>query len=438
MKTKITLCLCILIATNAWAQTTLDIDSAVSQALENNLSLRRSEMDTLSAKRKYDRSWNSLIPSLGAGAMIAHPTSITDSIPPAQDVWTPGLSLSASLSLSPAIFANIKATKQEYEAGRINYAAARQELEFQVRRLYYQLLLLKANAELADLNIESAQSRYEQTVSLQRAGRASNLDELSARLDVQTQKASVQNAWSVYNNALDSLKYLLLIPMEENIILQGDLRNYTVSNDNIESLNASGMSNESMQMSVLRQSITTIEVQRKAARLRSYAPALTFSWNAAPLYIDQASEWRDSSGQFSIALSFKLDNYLPWSSAKEQIDSLNDAITSQQSLLTESAINHQNTVQKLLRDIVRSQDSIETLHLNITLAEETLRMYTESYMSGAVDLQTLNSTRDNLRTAQNRLLSEQFNLLSSILELEKELNIPFGSITAIQGIAPEI
>jgi hypothetical protein len=45
-----------------------------------------------------------------------------------------------------------------------------------------------------------------------------------------------------------------------------------------------------------------------------------------------------------------------------------------------------------------------------------------------VDLQTLNATRDSLRTTQNKLLAEQFNLLSAILELEKELNLPFGSI----------
>lgn len=421
MKNNILLCLCFLIGTTAWAEIIFDIDSAVTRALENNLSLKRSEADTLSTKRKYDRSWNTLIPSLSAGAMAAHPSSITGSIPEAADIWTPGFSLSASISITPAIFANINQTKQEYEAGLINYASARQELEFQVRRLYYQILLLKANADLAAVNVESAQNRYVQIVSLQRAGRASNLDELSARLDVQTQQTNAQSAQASYNNALDSLKYFLMIPMGETVVLQGDLQNFTVNTTN-------NISNESMQMGVLRQSISVIEAQRKTAQLRSYAPSLNFSWNAAPLYRDQTGEWKDSSGQFSITLSFKLDNYLPWSPAKEQIDSLNDAITKQQSLLAESAVNHQNTVQKLLRDIERSQDSIETLRLNITLAEETLRMYTESYRSGALDLQTLNNTRDNLRTAQNRLLSEQFNLLSTILELEKELNIPFGSI----------
>jgi outer membrane protein TolC len=334
--------------------------------------------------------------------------------------------------LSPAIFANINQTRQEYEAGRLNYAAARQELEFQVRRLYYQILLLKANAELAELNIESARSRHEQTIALQRVGRASNLDELSAQLDLQTQASNAQNALAAYDNALDSLKYFLMIPMDETIHLLGDIQNFIRENYNP----ATGVSSESMQMSVLRQSINVIEAQRRAAQLRSYAPSLNLSWNAAPLYMNQypdplgdpVREWRDSNSQFSVSFSFRLDNYLPWSSAREQIDSLNDTVVKQQSQLAETAINHQNTVQKLLRDITRSEETIENLRLNVTLAEETLRMYTESYMSGALDLQTLYSTRDNLRTAQNRLLSEQLTLLSTILDLEKELNIPFGSI----------
>jgi outer membrane protein TolC len=94
----------------------------------------------------------------------------------------------------------------------------------------------------------------------------------------------------------------------------------------------------------------------------------------------------------------------------------------------EASINHQNNVQKLLRDIGRSVETLETINLNILLAEETLRMHEESFSRGAADLQALNNTRDNLRAVQNRLLSEQFNLLSSILELERELNVPFGSI----------
>ncbi|MDR2543506.1 MAG: TolC family protein [Treponema sp.] len=426
MKTKIAFFLFTLISINAWAEILLDIDSAVSRALQNNLSLERSRVDMAATQRRNNNSWNSLIPSLSAGALLSHPTSITGSLPPQQEVWTPGFSLSASLSLSPAIFANINQTRQEYEAGLISYANARQELEFQVRRLYYHTLLLKANVDLAELNLAGAQSRHEQTLALQLAGRASNLDELSARLDVQNQQTNVQNAHAIYENAIDNLKYLLMIPMETTVILQGNLWHYSIGDHTAYNFGFS----ESMQMASLRQSIAVIEAQQRAAQLRSYAPTLNLSWNSTTLYRDQMGvmDWRDTNGQFSISLNFRLDNYLPWSASRESINSFNDAITKQQSLLTEAAINHQNTIQKLLRDIARSEETQESLRLNIILAEETVRMFEEAYLRGAVDLQALNNTMDNLRTAQNRLLSEQFNLLSIVLELERELNIPFGSI----------
>ncbi|MDR2738906.1 MAG: hypothetical protein LBB68_03635 [Treponema sp.] len=111
MKTKmILLCLYTLIINAVWAETSLDIESAVQLALEKNLSLERSRMDNVTAKRKHDRSWNSLIPSLGAGAVAVHPTLITDPLPPETNVWTPGFSLSASLRLSPSIVAEIRQT----------------------------------------------------------------------------------------------------------------------------------------------------------------------------------------------------------------------------------------------------------------------------------------------------------------------------------------
>ena len=233
MKTKLLL-FCVLIVNHVFAETTLDIESAVRLALEKNLSLERSRMESAVAKRKHSRSWNSLIPSLGVGAVAAHPTSITGPLPPDTGVWTPGFSLSASLQLSPSLITDIERTKADYEAGLLNYAAARRDLEFQVRRLYYQLLLLRANTTLMEQNAASAHSRYEQIRALQQLGRASNLDELSARLDLQTQQTNMRNAVTAWENALDSLKQLLMIPPEENIVLQGGLQTLSVTEKGAE------------------------------------------------------------------------------------------------------------------------------------------------------------------------------------------------------------
>ena len=432
---------CFFLASNAWAETTLNIDAAVAMALERNLSLRRAEIDIAAAQRRQNNSWNPLLPSLSVGALVNHPAAITDPLNPQQPAgWTPGFALSASLHLTPAIIANMRQTKEEYEAGLINYMTARQELELQVRKLFYQILLLRANIELAEHNVESAQSRHEQASTLMRAGRASTIDEIAARLDVSIQQTTVHHTMTIYNTALDHLKYFLMIPMEETVILEGDLLDFTLTDP--QTMIESGQ--ESLQMRLIRQSIAVIEAQRRTAHHRSFSPVLTFSWDSVPLYIGDVNTGqpapapptipvnglRDSSGQFSIIFSIKPDNFLRWSPAKEQINTIDDAIAKQRNLLSEASINHQNTVERLLRDIARSGEIIETLNLNITLAEETLRMQTNAFRQGAVELTTLNNTRDNLFSAQNRLLSEKFNLLSIILDLEKELNIPFGSIAA--------
>jgi outer membrane protein TolC len=345
------------------------------------------------------------------------------------DEWRLGFQFSASVTFSPVTIANIKQTKIEYEAGLLNYASARQELDYQVRRLYQQLLLLQANTTLLEQNAVSAQTRYEQTLARQRAGQASNLDELSARLDVQTQRINYQNAVTTYENALDGFKQLLMIPQEETVILEGSLLNYTVT-DRASALSNDILSSESMQTTVLRKSIDVLEAQRASAQTRSYSPALTFSWGTTPMYNRTTEKFADSpmSSQFSIMLSMKLDNLFPWSPAKEQVDTIGDAIARQQSLLQESAMNRQNTLQRLRRNIMQSLNTIETLQLNITLAEETYNSYVAAYQRGAADLQNVNTARDNLSAARNRLISEQFNLALTVLELEKEVNIPFGSL----------
>jgi outer membrane protein TolC len=185
-----------------------------------------------------------------------------------------------------------------------------------------------------------------------------------------------------------------------------------------------------MQTTVLRKSIDVLEAQKSSAQVRSYAPSLSLSWNSNPIYSDMAGRWTDSPSpfNFSIMLSMKLDNLFPWSPAKEQIDTLNDAIAKQQSLLQESALNRENTLQRLRRSITQSLNTIETVQLNITLAEETYNSYEAAYRRGAADLQSVNTAFDNLSAVRNRLLSEQYNLAMTVLELEKEFNVPLGSL----------
>jgi outer membrane protein TolC len=217
-----------------------------------------------------------------------------------------------------------------------------------------------------------------------------------------------------------------MLPPEEAIVIEGALGMAGGADTP-----APAGQNESLSAASLRKSIEVLEAQRKGALYQAYAPALSLSWNTSPMYaaspLSGDRAWADS-GQFTVAISFNLDNFLPGSVAKEQAASLNDAIAGQQSLLKESLLNSRSHTEQLRRNISQSLETIKTLALNVILAEETYAMYEESYRQGAADLQSLRSARDSLSLAQNHVLEEQYNLASAVLDLEKELNIPFGSL----------
>ncbi|MDR1278572.1 MAG: TolC family protein [Treponema sp.] len=410
-------------ALEAPAEQSLDVDEAVRLALDNNLGLQRSALDLGGKQRAADRSWNVFIPSFGASALVSHPLSVTGAIPAAQDVWTPGFQASASLTLSTATIENIKKARADYKAGTLTFEQARQELELQVRKLFYQLILLDANKALAARSLESAQARYEQSAALARAGQASQLDELSARVDWENQKPTLRSAETVYENAVDAFKTLLGIPGEGSITLNG-----TLDYDGGTGANgiAQAARSESLESALLMKSIETLRIQRQAARNEAYIPSLRLSWNSTPLYSNDT--WQDNAGSFSVSLGISIDNFLPWSTAKTRIDDLNDSISAVQMQLTEFKQNQESRIAQYRRTIETSTETIEALKLNVELARTTYELYEDAYRQGAADYQRLRDAGDSLLQAQNRVRQEQYNLIAAILDMEKELNVPFGTI----------
>jgi outer membrane protein TolC len=394
---------------------TVTVDEAAAIALDNNLGLKRSGLETAGKKKASGRSWNSLLPSLGVSAAVSRPSSITGPVSPARDGWTPGFSMSASLGVSTAVIENIKRTRADYEAGLLSHELARRELELQARKLFYQILLLKANKELALQGLESARAQHEESAALAGVGQASRLDELSARVDLENQRPKLRNAETAYANAMDSFKTILGIDPETELLLQGNLEYDGAAA-------GKGSRDTPLEAAALRQGIRVLEAQRKAAWHEAYIPTLRLSWNANPLYGNDA--WNDS-GSFSISLGINIDSFLPWSAARTQLDTLNGSIQSSQLQLAESLRNREDRIRQYERTVSQTMEAIEALRLNVELAERTYEMYGEAYRQGAADYQSLRNAGDSLSQTQYQIQQEYYNLIVAALDLEKELDMTF-------------
>jgi outer membrane protein TolC len=427
MKTKVialTALLITLLGSVLSAETVLALEDAVSAALSQNLSLTRSRIDLGGKQRSAERSWSSLVPSLSAGASVSHATTVIGELNPLQDAWIPSGSFSAAWTFSLAQISGIEKARAEYEAGLLSYEGAKQELELQVRKLFYQMLLLRGSAALMEQNIATAQSRYEQTAALARLGQASTLDELSARVDWENLKPNLKSAETQYANALDSFKQILGLPPEETLILAGSLEDLAVA-AGIGGIGDLPEKQESWTSAALLQSLQVMEAQKRALWNQAYLPTIRLSWSTAPAY--RSDTWADA-GSLSAGISLSLDSFMPWSSAHTQIETVDDSIRDSGIRLTESVMDQELKIRQYTRLIEQSLENLTALALNVELAERSYEMYEEAYRRGAADLQRLRSAGDSLSAAQNKVEQERYTLLAAILDLEKALNVPFGTL----------
>lgn len=401
---------------SAEAAETLDADAAVQLALKNNLSLQRTKLAADAAKRASDRSWNSLIPTATASTTRTLPNEAAVGDPE----WTTRNALSLSLSLSPSIVSEMKQAKLEYESGLIDYDQARRSLELATRKAFAQLLLYEANIDIAERKIETARSRYEQTAAKAKVGQASQLDALSAQVDWETLKPSLSAAETAYADALDEFRTLLGLPADRDLALAGTLEAGIDS-----SALAAERVGESAEVAALRKSVEVAAAGKKTVRDSALLPSLTLSYTEAPTY--SAETWSDA-GSFSVSLGLKLDGFLPWSSTREAMDQYDDTVATLNSRIAEAELTSDATIRQLRRSVEKSFGSLEALSLNVRLAEQSYAMYEEAYRKGTSDLQSLKSAGDTLEEARLSVLKERYTLAVALLDLENELNVPFGSI----------
>lgn len=390
-------------------------ESAVELAVANNKSLARDRIDLAAAQRALDRSWNGALPgiSLSAGTARANAT----------DTATTYGSVEASLILSPSILLNVEQARISSDTETLSYSIAVRDLELSVRKSYYSLVLARSNIRVLEQSVETARKTWEQTEARRREGMSTELDALSAQVNLENLKPSLESALVSYDNALAQFKQLLGLDQAQAIALSGSLDEAA----SISALDFSGLSGESPAVAQARKALDTARSGFKAARINVYSPAVVLSAQYQPTKTSAASDWTDA-GRLSALLSFSLDNLLPWSSARETADKAADALAKAQSTLEEAVTSADIRVRSLRKATDQSLASLKALRLTVQLAERKYTLTEEAHRYGTKDLLALQDAEDSLLEARVNLLKEAYNLLSNLLDLEYALGVPFGTL----------
>lgn len=204
----------------------LDLETAVEIALENNLTLKRSELNQLSNEATLVQNQGARYPSLTAGGSTNF--NWGRSINPAtnlfetQRIGNINLNASSNATLFNAgrINNSINQTKTILEQGQYNIEATKNTITLNVINFYINVIFNQEQVKIAENQLLTTQEQLDRTVKLVNAGSLPYSDQLDLQSQLATNKVDLINAKATLNGSLLNLAQALQIPFSSDFEIE--------------------------------------------------------------------------------------------------------------------------------------------------------------------------------------------------------------------------
>jgi outer membrane protein TolC len=409
---------------------TLDVDSAVQLALQNNLGLQAEMLDLETAKRAKQNSWNEFLPSIDIGTDLIHSdtgqnTATTESSP-----WNISAGIRASLPLSTANGYSITNTKLAYEAEDLSLEAVEKQLERDVKKAFYFLIVLDEVKKIIEQNIETAQKRYDQAKTNYDNGLVPELTMLNALVTLENLKPGLEEAEVNCETAEMQFKQAIGIDRKTSLIIsfaEGTIERTQSLALEVESLIDEYLSTR-LDVQSKEKNIQMLENQKKLTSAEEYTPVLSLSYSYTtglndPFNADwgSAGNWSQNS-TFGISLSIPIDSLIPGSSSYVKVKEIDDSIEKARIELSDIEQLAEVEIASIILSLEKSQRNIDVLEQNVVLAQKTYDLNEREFNMGVVDLLGVEEAYNRLQEAKLSVLEEKYNYLSGLFDLEYALN----------------
>lgn len=428
----------------------LTVREAVEMALENNPNVQNEAVNLQTLKRAKDFSFNDLLPSLnfqamairnnrampniedifeGLGSMTGPPGSPGSPAEPSPmrepTHWNAAFNLQAQWIFNPAQFVGIKNNVLSYQSGLLQYEDACMKVERDIKKMYHNIYLFEKTLGIFRENLATAEERYETSLISYNNGLLKELDLKQIRAAYEALKPTLIEQENQLEVILMNFKILLGIQQSDDLKLVYDIElledvpifdteelidNYLTTRADIKKIEFD---------------IDNLKYAKKAQLLGQLSPSLSLSAGYNPTgYIekDVATEYRDR-GMFSVGISIPLGNYIfatiPLKAAKD----MDAKIKQLEIALTNYTMLAEFEIRKLDLELKKIKKSLEVEKINSSLAEDVYVETEKAYHDGnRVTYLELEETQSRYNQARISYLSEQINLLNTIVDLEYALN----------------
>ena len=435
MKTKIGLIATLILisfASIGQEKRVLSLEQCIEIAVNNNLNVKRSELNLQTAQVNLEQSKASRYPSLNASGNYGFnwgrgidPTTnqFID-----QRINFNGIGASTNMPLIQGlqITNSIKQDKLDLEASRKDLERAGNNVSFNTASFYLNVLFNKELVDNARFQLESSKQQLDQTNVLVESGALPIANKLQLESQVATNEVNLVTAQNNLDLSLLSLKQALLLPSSQEIDIE--IPNVPIDQVDIENTSIAELYNEAatkmpeIQSANLR--VESADVGVDVARGGIY-PTITLSGSMDTRYSDAAQQINPITGDFeTVPLSTQYDNnFSRGLSANLRIPIFNGFTT--RSNIQRSKISLQQaeiskkeeentlyqTIETSYRNAVAAAKTFTASQKQVASLEETLRAVENQYNNGAANFTDYQVAQNNLYQARTDLSRAKFDFV---------------------------
>ena len=220
------------------AQTVWNLEDCINHAIENNITVKRQELNAESAERTYFQSKMELLPNVNANGSHYYNSGKTinyETYSYVNEAFQGGdLTLSSELTVFNGLqtYNTIKKSKLDFLMQLENVEKAKNDITLYVSTSYLQILLNKELRDNAQHQLNVTLDQIEKTKKLVEIGNAAKGDLLQIESQAATEKAALTDAKNNLKISYLDLSQLLNLEDAENFeIVFPDIPDITLSNE---------------------------------------------------------------------------------------------------------------------------------------------------------------------------------------------------------------
>lgn len=428
----------------------ISLDEAVKIALESNHDYKIAELKTRESEERVNAVWGQLMPVLESEASVMRQNAESGFMS-MSDGQSDIKFIQMKFGINPGIFYNsLQASKKSYSASKEDLRRIKSEVEYNVIKSYFDLLLADEMIGLKKESLEVLKVNLKDVKNMYGTGTVPKFEVLQAQVRMMNQEPELFSAESgsrvaleMFNHRLGGGRNLYTVKKE---VLKGEIKpvNCTDPDKQIDMLTSVALKNRP-EVIQIRKKIEIAEHAENAyssyylwpsfsvggyygmTKLEPNAINTTISTPMGPITpdfsgISGTDEWQNT-WQVRVAATYRWGALFPADSvrAQEREERLKIKEGEQELARLRSAISV--SINSSYSKLLTAYMTINSQKENVKTAEEGLRIARESYRAGVIKNSELLASELSLTSAKTSYINALYSYYVALAELKKETGL---------------